>query len=74
METNEVIIKDEFITLSQFLKYCNIISYGGEAKSYLDNKLVYVNDEVEKRRGRKLRKDDKIVIDGVSYKICSSKK
>ncbi|MCI5582157.1 MAG: S4 domain-containing protein YaaA [Anaeroplasma sp.] len=47
-------INTEYITLQQLLKMENIISSGGEAKYYLASNEVYVNNELEARRGRKL--------------------
>ena len=47
-------INTEYITLQQLLKMENIISSGGEAKYYLASNEVYVNNELETRRGRKL--------------------
>lgn len=66
----EVKIKDEFITLGQFIKIVDLISSGGEAKFYLNNNEIKVNSEPENRRGRKLYKSDLIVINGAQYKIC----
>lgn len=63
-------IKDEYITLGQFLKKINIISSGGYAKEFLLENDVLVNNEKEERRGRKLYKDYIIEIKGVgAYKI-----
>ena len=47
-------INTEYITLQQLLKMENIISSGGEAKYYLASNEVYVNNELEARRGRNL--------------------
>lgn len=47
-------ITTEYITLGQFLKFVGIITNGSDAKSYLMDNLVYVNEEKEDRRGRKL--------------------
>ncbi len=63
-------IKDEYITLGQFLKVADIIASGGEAKIFLNSNIILVNDEEDKRRGRKLHKGDKISILGVDYLIC----
>lgn len=63
-------IDSEFITLGQFLKAADIISSGGEAKSFLAENRILVNGEEDKRRGRKLYKDDMIQIDGKRYVIC----
>ena len=53
-------ITTEFITLQQLLKMENIISSGGESKYYLAEHEVYVNGELEQRRGKKLYPGDKI--------------
>jgi ribosome-associated protein len=47
-------IKSEFIKLDQFLKWCGLVTDGSDAKYLIINGYVYVNDEVEKRRGKKL--------------------
>ena len=44
--------------LDQFLKWNNIVSTGGEAKMLINSGQVSVNGEIEKRRGRKLKKGD----------------
>lgn len=54
MDTQLVQIKDEYITLGQFLKHTTIISSGGMAKPFLAEYEVYVNGEPENRRGKKL--------------------
>lgn len=58
----DLTIHSEFITLGQFLKMINAISSGGMAKWYLDEHVVYVNDEPEQRRGKKLRHNDIVEI------------
>lgn len=47
-------LKTEYITLGQFLKEINEISSGGMAKWYLQEQTVFVDGEIEQRRGRKL--------------------
>ena len=47
--------------LDQFLKWNNIVSSGGEAKILINSGQVKVNGEIEKRRGRKLVKGDKVM-------------
>ena len=59
----------EYITLGQFLKFADIISNGGEAKIYLASNEVYINDELDVRRGRKLRHGDKIEVEGQQFII-----
>tara|TARA_B100001287_G_scaffold257710_1_gene243546 strand:- start:400 stop:576 length:177 start_codon:yes stop_codon:yes gene_type:complete len=46
--------------LDQFLKWNNIASSGGEAKMLIISGQVSVNGEIEKKRGRKLRRGDVI--------------
>lgn len=55
-------ITTEYITLQQLLKMENIISSGGESKYYLAEHEVYVNGELEQRRGKKLYPKDQIKI------------
>lgn len=68
--TKQVKINSEFITLGQFLKVVDLISSGGEAKSFLFDAKIIINGEKDNRRGRKLYKDDLIDINGNIYKIC----
>ena len=65
----EIKIDSEFITLGQFLKFADVISTGGEAKAFLSQNDVYINGELDVRRGRKLRPGDHITILGESYSI-----
>ena len=62
-------ITTEYITLQQLLKIENFISSGGEAKYYLQDNLVYVNNELENRRGRKLYPNDIVIVDEQQIKI-----
>lgn len=63
-------IKDEYITLGQFLKIVDLVSTGGEAKIFLLENEILVNGLKENRRGRKLYKNDIIEISKIGYKIC----
>lgn len=62
-------ITSEYITLGQFLKFCSIISSGAMAKTYLVENIVYVNNEVESRRGRKLYPGAVVKVEGKEYTI-----
>ena len=55
--------------MAQLLKELTIISSGGQAKWYLAENVVYVNDEVEQRRGKKLHSGDRVKIDDEEYLI-----
>lgn len=50
----------EFITLQALLKETGIIQSGGAIKGFLVENIVLVNEEVETRRGKKLRIGDKV--------------
>ncbi len=65
----KIVIKTEFITLGQFLKVADIIQSGGEAKAFLASNEVYINGELDVRRGRKLRENDVIKVDGEEFVI-----
>ena len=66
----DVKIKDEFITLGQFIKILDLISSGGEAKSFLLDANIKINNKADNRRGRKLYKGDLVVINSKQYRIC----
>lgn len=66
---SEIAITTEFITLGQFLKFADIIAWGGEAKAYLATHEVKINSENDNRRGRKLRKGDEVVLEEGTFKI-----
>lgn len=65
----EIKIKTEYITLGQFLKYVNAVDSGAMAKLVILDGQVIVNDEVEVRRGKKLRNGDIVSFDGNDYMI-----
>jgi len=55
---------DEYIKLDQFLKLAEVVQSGGEAKQLIQSGGVFVNGEVEIRRGRKLRQGDVVIVEG----------
>lgn len=61
----------DLITLTQLLKDLTYIGSGGQAKYFLQDETVYVNGELETRRGRKLRAGDQVVISGNEYLITN---
>lgn len=63
-------IDTEYVTLGQVLKMLDLISSGGLAKWFLSEHEVFVNGELEQRRGKKLKAGDQIHIPGVGqYEI-----
>lgn len=65
------IVKGEFITLAQFLKEEAIISSGGQAKWYLQDNPVNLNDQLENRRGKKLHPGDTLKVEGEEYRFVT---
>ncbi|MDE0961469.1 MAG: RNA-binding S4 domain-containing protein [Planctomycetota bacterium] len=60
----------ETIRLSQFLKWKGLCGTGGEAKIVINKGEVEVNGEVEKRRGRVLRKGDRVSFEGEEHIVA----
>lgn len=68
LEVNKKIMKEIKITiepllLQNFLKLLDFTSTGGQAKYFLAEHEVKVNEEKETRRGRKLYAGDKVEVD-----------
>ncbi|WP_167387724.1 S4 domain-containing protein YaaA [Apilactobacillus timberlakei] len=57
-----VFISTEYITLGQLLKEEDVVSSGGQAKWYLKDNQVMLNDEPENRRGKKLYDGDNVEV------------
>lgn len=53
-------IETDFIKLDQLLKFAGVIPTGGEGKELILEGYVFVNGDCETRRGRKIRKGDKV--------------
>lgn len=62
-------LKDEYIELIRLLKHMNWVESGGMAKVVVDDGLVKVNNEVEHRKRRKLRKGDNISFQGMKLTV-----
>lgn len=60
----DIKIVTEYIKLDQLLKLTGEASNGAEAKVIINDGKVKVNGEIEVRRGRKIRKGDRIELDG----------
>lgn len=65
----EVKINTEFIKLDSFLKFTGACSLGSEAKFFIQNGEVKVNDKVEVQRGKKLYKGYIVEFQGEQYKV-----
>lgn len=62
-------ISQPYITLTQVLKEEGIIGTGGQAKWFLQENSVLVNQESEQRRGRKLYPGDILQVLDQTFEI-----
>lgn len=58
-----------FIKLGQALKAANLVEMGSDAKEVIQNGEVFVNGEVETRRGKKLFPGDVVQYDNETIEI-----
>ena len=65
----KISINSEYITLGQFLKYVGIIDCGSYAKQFLLENKVYINNEQDQRRGRKIYPGDIVKVSNESYEV-----
>lgn len=56
----QILITTPYITLGQLLKFLSITSSGSASKDFLLNNQVFVNNQLERRRGRKLYPGDQV--------------
>lgn len=63
-------LEDEYIQLQNVLKVCGLVDSGAMAKNIIQDGLVKVNDEVETRRGKKIRVGDVVTVFDESIEIC----
>ena len=66
-------IQSEFIKLDQFLKWSGTVNSGTDAKYYIQEGKVLVNNEKELRRGRKLYPGDIISFQEKIYEVVQEK-
>lgn len=69
MKMNEVKINTEIIKLDAFLKWAAIAQSGAEAKIFIQDGLVYVNNEICTQRGKKLKIGDVVTFNNIEYRI-----
>ena len=72
MEHMNININTEFIKLDQFLKWCGIAETGGVAHDLILQGEVTVNNDIETRRGKKLRAGDKVYVLGRTYIVTNT--
>jgi len=66
-------ISEEFIKLGQVLKLSGIADSGVDAKNIILDGKVLVNNQIEIRRGRKIRNGDIIQVEGEEKIIIKNK-
>ena len=70
MNAREVPIREDSIRLGQLLKLADLIDNGADAKPLLMQGLVFVNGELETRRGRQLVKGDVVSLGDDAVRIA----
>lgn len=65
-------LRGDHITLDALLKATGQVASGGEAKARIGAGEVRVNEEVETRRGRKLRAGDVVALGGQRVNVLPS--
>ncbi len=68
-KNEDVLIKTDFIRLDSLLKFIDVAQTGGQAKSFIQDKIVKVNGEVCEARGKKIRQGDIVSVFSVDYYI-----
>jgi len=66
---NKIRINTEIIKLDAFLKWAAIASSGSEAKLYIQDGLVKVNNEICTQRGKKLKSGDVVSFESSDFEI-----
>jgi ribosome-associated protein len=62
-------ITTEYIKLDQLLKWASIVGSGSDAKHVITEGQVKVNNEVELRRGKKIRVGDIVEFEGNQIEV-----
>ncbi len=65
-------IKTPFIKLDSLLKYAAICSTGGEAKTLIINKEVFVNGQICTMRGKKIYNNDIVKCYDIEIKVIET--
>jgi len=68
----ELLPDHEFIELNKLLKLMGVAQTGGHAKLLIEEGLVKVNNEVEMRKRKKLRKGDIVLCEESRIEISTS--
>ena len=66
---DKIKINTQYIKLSQFLKWSNLVTSGAEAKLLIQNEKVKVNGKIELQRGKKIIKGDVIQVGNKTIQV-----
>ena len=69
MKVEKIGINTEFIKMDSLLKYAGVCMTGGEAKTLIEEGMVFFNGEVCTMRGKKVRPGDKVTVGDVTLEI-----
>ena len=64
-------IQTEFIKMDSLLKYAGVCMTGGEAKTLIEEGMVFFNGEVCTMRGKKVRAGDEVAGGDVLLKLAA---
>jgi ribosome-associated protein len=70
MTVRTVPIRERTIRLGQLLKLADLVDTGADAKPLLESGQVYVNGELETRRGRQLVRGDVVSVGEESVRLA----
>ncbi|HEV2775699.1 MAG TPA: RNA-binding S4 domain-containing protein [Solirubrobacteraceae bacterium] len=69
-QPRDVAIDGDMIRLGQLLKLSGLAESGGAARELVAEGRVWVNGEVETRRGRQLHRGDVVEVDGERVRVA----
>lgn len=69
MKIEKIGISTEFIKMDSLLKYAGVCMTGGEAKTLIEEGMVFFNGEVCTMRGKKVRPGDKVTVGDITLEI-----
>lgn len=72
VKISEITIKEEYIKLSSFLKFCGAAQTGGRASELIKSGEVNVNGEICGQKGKKLFPGDEISCKAGTFKVCKA--
>ena len=71
MKIEKIGISTEFIKMDSLLKYAGVCMTGGEAKTIIEEGIVFFNGEVCTMRGKKVRPGDEVAVGDTLLKITA---